>query len=73
MMPDRWILDLLDDDVLQAIAAIHDTHLAKQLEVTHLGLMPIWCNPSTGLVAQHLADCGFDQVLAVLTWSNRDG
>jgi hypothetical protein len=58
---------------LQAIAAIHDTHLAKQLEVTHPNLMPIWCNYSTGLVAQHLADCGFDRVLAVLTWSGRDG
>lgn len=69
MFLDEWLLDLPDQDIEMAIDAIYDFCVRYHLTMERPDLMPIWCNPSTQRMAEHLAGCDFDRFMARLSWS----
>lgn len=69
-MLDGWLMSLSDEDISMAIDAIYDTDVCAELLIARPDLMPIWCNPSTQRMAEHIASCDFDRVLAELSWND---
>lgn len=68
---DGWLLALPNEDISMAIDAIYDSRVRSDLVISRPDLMPICFNPSTQHMAEHLASCGFDRTLAILSWDRR--
>lgn len=68
---DGWLLDLPDKDIVMAISAVYDSKVRMDLLISRPDLMPICFNPSTQRMAEHLITCGFDRMLAMLSWDDR--
>ncbi len=68
MFIDKWLLDLSNEDIGKAVDAIYDSQVCAELTISRPDLMPIWANPSTQHMAEHIVVCEFDRTMAVLSW-----
>lgn len=72
-MLDRWLVDLPDEEISRAVDAIYDSSLSADMTISRPDLMPIWCNPSTQRMAEHIVRCGFDRTMAMISWNDGNG